>query len=256
MGEFKLTKLSTARREPGPQVSLSEDDQLANDAKAISACGDRFAVLDAQGAVGLWSVDLGAGSVTKVGQLPPMKCRQHSTLSELALGIGTDGSSVVVSVWCALQRLRFEPNRRARLRCVRLFACDAFASCADCGASEPCHLCHRVTTAEQGPRGDELVLRAFSKSHESHDDNGEYENMTHLPTPTLAGSKKKRILGLSMHEGHAGLLHRLRAQWVACARADGVCPHSSPAAQMSGDHVAVEAVEARRGRGGPGGRPQ
>ena len=41
--------------------------------------------------------------------------------------------------------------------------------------------CDRVTRHGNARFDDELVLRNFSKD----DDNGEYENMVKLPTPTL-----------------------------------------------------------------------
>lgn len=117
---FELTKLSV-RQEPGPHIDLRREglvggvdlsQTVVNPDRqcewAISACGDRFAVLDAQGAVGLWTVDLGAGTVTKAGQLRPMNCPGHCTCPQLALGTGTDGSSVVISVWYA-HRIRSLP---------------------------------------------------------------------------------------------------------------------------------------------------
>jgi hypothetical protein len=55
-----------------------------------------------------------------------------------------------------------------------------------------------MNTSEDGRcRLDELVLRDFSNS----DDDGQYENMVKLPTPTLASTRKKRIRELYMHEG-------------------------------------------------------
>jgi hypothetical protein len=66
---FDLTKLS-AHQGPGPLINLRQADPDYS-AKAIRACGNRFAVLDAGGAVGLWSVDLEAGSVTKLASSHP-----------------------------------------------------------------------------------------------------------------------------------------------------------------------------------------
>ena len=72
---------------------------------AISACSDRFAVLDTEGAVSLYFVDLSNETVANVGQLPPMQCPSMpvNPISEreprFALGCGVDGRSIVLSVW-------------------------------------------------------------------------------------------------------------------------------------------------------------
>lgn len=99
---FTLTRLtppsnSSLQAIPPPLIDLATEGLVGN--ATVSACGDRFVVLDADGAVGLWSVNLSARSVTKVAQLPPIPGHRLKR-RELALGNGPGGQSAVISVWC------------------------------------------------------------------------------------------------------------------------------------------------------------